>query len=355
MLCVTGLPLIFAEEIDHWLDPHPPLESVAPGTPAPTLQSLVDRALAARPKGYVSDYIFFPTDEAETVVVQTATIHDPPPRSSYFYKFDRRTGKLLGEEPSTTSGFMYVMTRLHVDLFAGQTGMLFLGGMGLLLIVALVSGTVVYAPFMRKLDFGTVRRERPRAKWLDLHNLLGVVTLAWLFVVGFTGAINTLAQPVERQWQATELADMLAAYKDRPPPRHIIPVDAALATARIVAPDKKAVSVFNPNTAFTGSHHYTVFFVGNTPLTSRILSPAMIDAETAKLTDMRDMPWYAQALFLSQPLHFGDYGGMPLKIIWAILTIASIIVLGSGLYLFLRKSHLAAARADRTKPAEALG
>ena len=29
------------------------------------------------------------------------------------------------------------------------------------------------------------------------------------------------------------------------------------------------------------------------------------------------MPWYVKALKLSQPLHFGDYGGMPLKIIWA--------------------------------------
>jgi uncharacterized iron-regulated membrane protein len=39
------------------------------------------------------------------------------------------------------------------------------------------------------------------------------------------------------------------------------------------------------------------------------------------------------ALLLSQPLHFGDYGGLPLKIIWALLDIATIIVLASGLYL----------------------
>ena len=48
---------------------------------------------------------------------------------------------------------------------------------------------------MRKLDFGTVRRERSsRLKWLDLHNLLGVVTLVWALVVGLTGAINTLGR-----------------------------------------------------------------------------------------------------------------------------------------------------------------
>ena len=76
---------------------------------------------------------------------------------------------------------------------------------------------------------------------------------------------------------------------------------------------------------------------GDTPLTSRLLKPALIDAETGKLTDSRDMPWYVTALFISQPLHFGDYGGMPLKIIWALLDVMTIIVLGTGVYLWLRR------------------
>jgi uncharacterized iron-regulated membrane protein len=49
---------------------------------------------------------------------------------------------------------------------------------------------------------------------------------------------------------------------------------------------------------------------------------------------------------VSQPLHFGDYGGMPLKIIWALLDGLTIIVLGSGLYLWWarrRKARRAAA------------
>jgi uncharacterized iron-regulated membrane protein len=47
------------------------------------------------------------------------------------------------------------------------------------------------------------------------------------------------------------------------------------------------------------------------------------------------MPWYITALFVSQPLHFGDYGGMPMKIVWALLDILTIVVLGSGLYLWI--------------------
>jgi uncharacterized iron-regulated membrane protein len=44
-----------------------------------------------------------------------------------------------------------------------------------------------------------------------------------------------------------------------------------------------------------------------------------------------------KSLFVSQPLHFGDYGGLPLKIVWALLDVLAIIVLGSGVYLWARK------------------
>ena len=48
-------------------------------------------------------------------------------------------------------------------------------------------------------------------------------------------------------------------------------------------------------------------------------------------------PWYVTTLQLSEPLHFGDYGGLPLKVLWALLDILTIVVLGSGLYLWLKR------------------
>ena len=99
-----------------------------------------------------------------------------------------------------------------------------------------------------------------------------------------------------------------------------------------------------PGTTFSSPHHYTVFMRGDTPLTSRTLKPVLVDARTAQVTDSRALPWYVTTLLVSQPLHFGDYGGMPLKIIWALLDIVTIVVLASGLYLWLarRRRPLAA-------------
>ena len=107
-----------------------------------------------------------------------------------------------------------------------------------------------------------------------------------------------------------------------------------------------------PRTAFTSKHHYAVFMKGNTPLTKRLIKSALIDAKNGSLTDMRDMPWYVNTLFISQPLHFGDYGGLPLKIIWALFDIATIVALGSGLYLWFARNKATKAHINRLSKTE---
>jgi uncharacterized iron-regulated membrane protein len=102
-------------------------------------------------------------------------------------------------------------------------------------------------------------------------------------------------------------------------------------------PNMKPAFVAFPGTIFSSKATTPCFMKGNTPLTAKLLKPALIDAETGVLMDSRDLPWYVSTLLISQPLHFGDYGGMPLKIIWAILDIITIVVLITGLYLWLRR------------------
>ena len=241
---------------------------------------------------------------------------------------------------------MDFILQLHTDMFLGLPGLLFLGLMGLLLFIAVVSGVVLYAPFMRKLDFGALRLSRSsRVKWLDYHNLLGVVTVAWLSVVGLTGVINTLSTPIIAYWQADQLAEMTAPYRGLPPARPEASIQAAVDSAKAARPGAWVQFVAFPGGAYSTEHHYAVFMQGGTPLTKHLLTPALIDARTGELTAIRSMPWYAQALLLSQPLHFGDYGGLPLKILWALLDIVTIIVLGSGLYLWLSRR-----RAPATDP-----
>lgn len=339
MLCITGLPLIFHDEIDTLLegDVAAGMRGTASSQGGLPLDSMVAKALAAR-SGEVPLFMAF--DNASPILtVTTGPSPDAPASAMTIQLFDRSTGAPAGAV-AEGEGVMGFILQLHTDMFLGLGGMLFLGFMGLLFAVALVSGTVLYAPFMRKLPFGTLRTQRSkRLKWIDYHNLLGIVALGWAMVVGLTGVINTLADPITQYWQASELADMTKAYSGKAalPPERYGSLDVAMERARKARPGTNPQFIAFPGGAFSSKHHYAVFLQGDTPLTERLLTPALIDAETGELTDVRPMPWYAQALLLSQPLHFGDYGGLPLKILWALLDLFTIVILSSGVYLWLGK------------------
>ena len=233
---------------------------------------------------------------------------------------------------------MHLLLRLHTDMFLGLPGMLFLGAMGILLVIAVISGVVLYAPFVRKLRFGAIRRRRPAPiRWLDYHNLLGIVTVGWILVVGMTGIINTLATPIVETWRTAELADLVSTHSGGAVAAGRASLDHAVERAVAAQPDKELQFIAFPGSDYSTKGHYAVFMRGRSPLTEHIITPALIDARDGRFEGIRPMPWYAKALSLSQPLHFGDYGGLPLKIIWAILDIVTIIVLGSGVYLWLAK------------------
>ncbi|BEP34096.1 PepSY-associated TM helix domain-containing protein [Variovorax sp. V59] len=346
LLCITGLPLIFHHEIGHLLGTEVESPKMPANTPRVSLDRVLETARAKHPDRVVQ-FVSQPEDDDGLWFV-TLTPTPAPTDDFKSVAVDARTGAVLAQ-PKLDEGFMYVMFKLHVDLFAGLAGKLFLGFMGLLLLVAIVSGVVLYAPFMRKLDFGTVRREkRPRLKWLDLHNLLGIVTLVWLFVVGSTGMINTWADLVIKYWQYDQLSALLAPYKDEPtvPVAQRASVQRSMEVALQQTPGMKLSFVAFPGTAFSSPHHTTFFMRGSEPFTSKLLQPVLVDAKTAQVTAAPKMPWYLTALLVSQPLHFGDYGGMPMQIIWALLDIATIIVLGSGLYLWLKRGNSVPAAAS---------
>lgn len=340
LLCLTGLPLIFFHEIDEALGRSvdaPELASDEAAGPGVSVDTLVADARERRPDEKVQFLVADP-EHPELWFVRMGETRDAHMASSFFY-YDARTGDYLHEYP-LNQGIMNIIYRLHVDMFAGLPGTLFLGFMGLLLVASLVSGTVLYSPYMRKLRFGEVRRHRsPRLKWLDLHNLLGIVTLVWFLVVGATGVINTLAIPIFGQWQNTQLAEMTADYQGRERVEDHAPVEQALASARQAEPDMQLSFMAFPGNDFASPHHFVAFMQGESPLTSKLLKPVLIDAQTGELVMTADMPWYVSTLLLSQPLHFGDYGGLPLKILWALLTVVTIVVLGSGLYLWFKRRN----------------
>lgn len=338
MLCLTGLPLVFHDEIEALSGEL--TEASVPGAPSAHAGLPLDQmvALAVRQNGGgVPLFIGF-SQESPLITVTIGPSPQAAEADMRLFSFNRQTGESMGEV--LDEGVMHFLLQLHIDMFLGPWGMYFLGAMGVLFTVAIVSGVVLYVPFMRRLRFGTLRLSgSARIRWLDWHNLAGVVTLGWALVVGLTGVINAFGDPLTNHWREGELARMVEGQSGAAAlgPAQYGSIDVAMAAAKAAAPGLSPQFIGFPGGAWSSKRHYAIFFQGDTPLTSHVLTPALVDAETGMLTDMRRMPALNQALMLSKPLHFGDYGGLGLKILWALLDLATIWVLATGLVLWWKR------------------
>ncbi len=339
MLCLTGLPLIFHDDIDDLLSSG----IAAPAMPEQTPQASLDRIADTVRRRYPDQYIqILNWDQGRPNIINVflSAVPAPPPGQFHKVSLDSRTAAVLEEAPPGRDVMDLVLV-LHREMFAGLAGELFLGVMGLLFVVAIVSGLLLYSPFMRRLAFGEIRHAAaPRVKWLDLHNMLGIVTILWALVVGATGVVNAISVPLFNVWRAEVLPPLLAPYQGKPALTNPASIDVAVDLARKALSDDTLVSVIFPTPARFGSpRHYLVWAKGNTPVTARLFTPVMIDAETGAMVRAPGLPLYLRALQVSRPLHFGDYGGMPLKILWALLDLATIVVLSSGLYSVVRQAQ----------------
>ncbi|GAA4326211.1 PepSY-associated TM helix domain-containing protein [Pigmentiphaga soli] len=348
ILCATGLPLIFADEIEALQADGPPRTARAAGEPLADIDGMVAAARARHP-GEAVRFVFIDDDEAAVKVVMAPA--DVPDRSrDHEAVFDARSAALLADEPPAgrqPMTFMAAARRLHTDLFAGQRGQWVLAATGLAFLMSLASGVALYGPFTRGLGFGTVRRRSPRTRWLDLHNLVGICVLAWMTLIGATGILNAISLPLSAWWRAGEMSVLLGGTRGRPVEAAPASADAAYRAVGRALPDRNVTSIIFPSASFSNPRHYLIWSNGNSPLTSRLFTAALVDARSGELAAVAQMPAYLRLAQLSRPLHFGDFGGMPLKLVWAALDTATIAVLASGLYLWAARRRAARTRLSR--------
>jgi uncharacterized iron-regulated membrane protein len=242
---ITGLPLIFGDEIDSLMRNRITMVPEPGGSAAITLEKITEETKGLYP-GQTILFLAWDFDEPR-IFVTIAPHQDSHAESRRTIVFNSHSGELM-QESSAVSDLMTAIAKLHITLYAGLSGELLLGLMAFLFVLALVSGFVVYGPFMRAIGFGTVRRTGTvRLKWFDLHNLLGIVTFGWASVVGVTGLMNTLSPTLFDLWRARELPRLLEPYRGKALPAKSVSLDAAVAEAQRALPENQLTSVVFPN------------------------------------------------------------------------------------------------------------
>lgn len=336
LLCVTGLVMVWIDEIDAVFAGH------APPPPRPALTGLahLDEIFRQAQMRVPGERVTHADWAFDGVLLGVNMAKEGAEQRSRQLVFDAHSGQYL-EDSSTDNAdhpvrvFLRIANRLHITLFAGLPGELFLASMTMMFVAAIISGVALYGPYRRQFRFGQVRTDRHRSRWLDIHNLLGIVTLGWLLVVSITGIMNAFTVPLYAAWQQSTIPKLVAEYAGQAPASSLIGPQAALDMAHAAVPGSRMVRIVPPGGWRGSPRHYVVWTQGATPISQKIFRPVLVDAETGEVSLRHAPPWYLQALQMSRPLHFGDYGGIPLKVLWTLFDGVAIVILLSGLYLWL--------------------
>ncbi len=252
---------------------------------------------------------------------------------------DPYTGRLLVSPRLGTTTFTGWMLELHYEFFADNAGLVIVGLLGVALCVLGVTGVYVYREFWKHVF--TLRWNRgARILFSDVHKFVGIASAAFNLVLGFTGAYWNIQHVVghmiygdppqavigERLYSPTLSLNTLALdAKTRLPGYEIGFIS--------LPSDPKA-----PAITFYGSVEPRGVLRG--PYGSYLA----YDAKTLvhqSTTDARAGGVWAQIYDAFTPLHFGTFGGLPVRILWSLggLTPGILGVTGFLIWYRRRKSR----------------
>ncbi len=336
VLSLTGAVAVFRDEIDRLLTPARVVAPPTPGAARAPLARALD-AVRARHPGATLASLEIARDPTAALVV-----HVEEGRVRHEVFVDPYTARVTGARTGETVA--NVVRQAHVRFyFFGWQGRVAVGLFGVALLVSSVTGLLIYAPFMKGLAFGTIRRHRLQLATADWHKLVGVLTLAFNVVIAVTGAVLGLENlqrysPAARE--ALHPGPPAAVRASRPTSlAGAVPADTALARARAALPGVTFTRVELPA---VGKGHYRLSGDHGTRWSQQDASEAVVETHTGRVLwthDARAARPVTRAYNLSEPLHFGTFGGLPVRVLYALLGVASgaLSITGYALWALKRR------------------
>lgn len=257
------------------------------------------------------------------------------------------------EEAAGESKVFEWLLALHREMFLGSVGKIYVGFVGLAYVFMLISGFFIYGNFMKGRSFGEIRSGKI-FRLTDLHKFIGMLSFGWGLIVGMSGVFLAFNGLLIKLFLYGSLAHLSEQYRDH---RSETAADAPFVEVVKSALNAKSDAVISyisfPDTEFGIPGHYLFLVNGTDRFSERLSDLLVINAKTAALTEIVELPLYLKLVLLSEPLHFGDYGGIFLKVLWAVFSLCSLAVAGLGLVSFFlkrRKRRETEQRSENRKP-----
>lgn len=360
---VTGSILVFYEEIDNVLNAdlrivQAPAQGETAYRPFAEIQAA---AVAAMPPQAKLGFVDYPGDAASSYrlgfTIPTAVADE---KDEWQVHVDPYTARVLGKhlikkaDYIFPSSFMPFVFRLHFALLAGDTGIIIVGIMGVILLFSILTGLIVWWPLTGnwRRVLGIKRRASVERFNHDLHQTSGFYTFLILFAVLLSGVYMNL--PDQFMALVKLLSPGTQGFMDNPHSlprqgREPIAMAQALTIVRSHYPEGQ-VDWLNPPDGENGV--YTIN-ISNVPDLSRFWSERRIfvDQYTGAILKVQDPSTRSTAgqtfVEWQWPLHSGKAFGWTGRILVFFSGLACPVLFVTGLIRYLQKRRTKKLKAAR--------
>jgi uncharacterized iron-regulated membrane protein len=340
IVCLSGTFLVFYEEWQRIEQPHvPEMSALDPVSAQRALDAVLARE-AGEPK---SEYLYFqfPTEHLPRAAIGT----------DHQTVYVDAHGRIAGPKEIAWSDFLYA---LHYTLqIPGLWGITIVGGLGAMILALSLTGVIAHPRIFRD-AFRLRARDGGGIALADWHNRLSVWTLPFAVAIAFTGAVIGLATVsangiAARYYHGDDDLTYAPIFGGEPAinqaPAPTPDLAAALGYMRAHYPEVAVsyATIFAPRTAgqkieIVGEHRH------------RLIFGEYYDFDGAgrfkRKVGLSDGDLGQQAAASNYNLHFGNYGGLPVKLAYFVFGLALTAIVATGTYIWLGKRR----RRDHREP-----
>ncbi|MGO1303884.1 PepSY-associated TM helix domain-containing protein [Sphingomonas parapaucimobilis] len=368
----AGAITMFAEPLNRWASA--PTRIAAPPSLDHTPE-LIDKVLRARPDARAAYTVHFDTgpDRPARLSWTTGTRRAPGPT---FLAAVAPDGVLqvVRQDASPVSELVDVLHQQVGLPFSRKMAMPIMGVISLLYAVAIISGIICLLPSLTKDLFALRFGRNVKRMWLDLHNLLGLFSLPFHIVMAITAVIFAFHDQIyDVQGAVNQVGAATVQRRPSPPsgpprPPAYDAVRDTLSPAELQrriaaqAPGFALRSITYRYDAKQGAHGDITGVDPRYGMRAPTYGRAEIDTRTGAMTDAaympgRQGPWFA-AVTSFFTLHFGSFGGAPVRWSYFLLGLAGAFLFYSGNLLWIesrRRKERKAGAVTQTRATHILG
>ncbi|MFC5270755.1 PepSY-associated TM helix domain-containing protein [Adhaeribacter terreus] len=353
-LSITGAAAVFKEEIDTLADRRLlKVEVTGERKPYNELIAILQAEIRkSQPEASISS-IELPRTETDAIMAHVfvgsengANIIDKAfANNARQYFVNPYTGQFLGSRDyyKTVSFFI---RNLHVRFYDNYWGRPAAGIFGIAFFIVTVLGFLIYGKFLKQAAFTAIRTKNLRQLFADWHKMIGVLSLFFNLMIAVTGAWIGM-QSYYMKWLDIKNPNRYEAKKIITPEADVVQTvdyDAALKRATQVFPEM-IPAVLN----FSAKGENTISFRGNIPgqvyeRNTQVLVLDKTTLETRFQYDIRQQKATDKLFYVQEALHFGDFAGLPMKILYVLLGLTSGFLSITGYYIYLNRQQSKLAR-----------